>query len=420
MKKRILMLTAAFVVLAGTLAGFSAFEAHVVNVSATIENALSVSPESIKFGTVFPQEYIEKNMRVALSNSFVDEERVDDVEYFIRQKPMPREEAYDGEGQNDFASRREAAHWCWSNQVGMTDDQGNEITELSEDYYDNCYYNLCPYLSKHSEDENDDDLNAFHNPVNNDVNGYLAKSDNDTEDNWIIDLAVPCFDGSCAQDWESFVTGINSEATPSEWTLDPSLEHEQFGCDLWVEVSGISRSNSIGIYEETGDGSGELGQRLGTMNYSYATSTNMLEGTIALNEYGNSVLASGDYALVLNGPRSGSVQSGSTNDLLASQACLNGDLDDGWWMRYTDNTGETVCNLPEPLPADYAGAEGYYNFDTGVSSVDGYSFSVSLPDGNYNEVQFLIKDMSEDWETVGEYPGVGEINGLTSFFDFNL
>jgi len=66
---------------------FAAFEAHVVNVTATIENALSVPIEAIDFGTVFPQERLDRYIDVALSQSFIDEDRVDDVEYIIRQKP---------------------------------------------------------------------------------------------------------------------------------------------------------------------------------------------------------------------------------------------------------------------------------------------------------------------------------------------
>src|SRR3990167_575633 len=66
---------------------FAAFEAHVVNVTARIENALSVPVDPIAFGTVFFQEQLERRLPVQLSQSFLDENRVDDVEYIIRQKP---------------------------------------------------------------------------------------------------------------------------------------------------------------------------------------------------------------------------------------------------------------------------------------------------------------------------------------------
>src|SRR3989344_5136550 len=85
--KKILAIGGALAVAALVAPAFMAFEAHVVNVTATIENALSAPLESIDFGTVFPQEHLEKTLRVGLSDSFIAEDRVDDVEYFIRQKP---------------------------------------------------------------------------------------------------------------------------------------------------------------------------------------------------------------------------------------------------------------------------------------------------------------------------------------------
>ena len=70
---------------------FAAFEAHVINVTATIENALYVHPESRNFGTIFPQEYKEMGIFVTFSQSFSAENqtRVDDVDYVIKQKPKP-------------------------------------------------------------------------------------------------------------------------------------------------------------------------------------------------------------------------------------------------------------------------------------------------------------------------------------------
>ena len=71
---------------------FSAFEAHVINVVAQIENALYVHPESRNFGTVFPQEYREMGIFVTFSESFSasDQTRVSKVDYDIKQKPKPR------------------------------------------------------------------------------------------------------------------------------------------------------------------------------------------------------------------------------------------------------------------------------------------------------------------------------------------
>jgi hypothetical protein len=52
-------------------AAFSAFEAHVINVTAKIENALEVPVDEIDFGTVFAQERLDKVFTVSLSDAFV-------------------------------------------------------------------------------------------------------------------------------------------------------------------------------------------------------------------------------------------------------------------------------------------------------------------------------------------------------------
>ena len=55
MKKKILLSIIAVATVIGGVAAMSAYEAHVVNVTAHIENALKViPPEKLVFGTVFP------------------------------------------------------------------------------------------------------------------------------------------------------------------------------------------------------------------------------------------------------------------------------------------------------------------------------------------------------------------------------
>ena len=160
----------------------AAFEAHVVNVTARIENALNVPVREITFGTVFPQEKLDQFFNVSLSQSFRDEDRVDDVDYFIRQKPK----CWNGnEQQPVFGQVTHNADGTFS-----CVDEGLTILPL-----------LCPYLSKHevSEDgtaqENDEQpgISAFHGPIDAsawtlavaklwDVQGHLAKAQQDFDD----------------------------------------------------------------------------------------------------------------------------------------------------------------------------------------------------------------------------------------------
>lgn len=239
------LVTLAFV--AAGAAGLTAFEAHVINVTAAIENALNVPIKAIDFGTVFPQEKLDKQFDVSLSSSFLSENRVDDVDYFLRQKPK-----------------------CGVPIANTSPVEYSEFVQVGEDAQGNfvCPQGsvalplLCPYLSKHeltadggdiaAPAENDGPgILAFHGPIaladwtmgvakQYDVQGRMAKSEQDTSDTWDIDLKVPCFGGHCAQDWSSFVLGINPSSTPASYIQPLQYEHELYGCDLWLEVKGIS------------------------------------------------------------------------------------------------------------------------------------------------------------------------------------
>jgi len=75
MKKVLLIGTAIVMVLSG-VAAVSAYEAHVVNVTAHVENAIETSlavGETTEFGTVFPQEWHKAHVTVELSLSAIEE-----------------------------------------------------------------------------------------------------------------------------------------------------------------------------------------------------------------------------------------------------------------------------------------------------------------------------------------------------------
>src|SRR3989344_6706737 len=180
-----------------------------INVGAThvpITPILSVSPPFISFSTVFPGEVLFRPFTVDLSQAFINEPSLDDVEYRIVQKPKPR-----------IDSDAERAY-CQQNPTDYT----------------RCYRSLCPYLSKEADltPPNDTGLAAFHDPnaPSSVVTGYLAKSANDLSDTWTVDLHVPCFSGQCDQ-----ANGI-----PPEYQLDPALNGEVFGCDLVIEIEKLS------------------------------------------------------------------------------------------------------------------------------------------------------------------------------------
>ena len=300
-------------VVVGGAAAFSAFEAHIINVTATIENALLVDTQPLSFGTVFPQEHIvlDQPIRIALSESFLQQSRVTQVEYVIKQKPKvriwsdpivltsPDRQPNGGAPANqggdpyipveilqldlasiapiDLTKTNASGHQvsridsffdifveldtpprppvgpafsgpAWSlcenyapaKNIG-TSDVPNWVPDWSNfnnDWYKFCYPVLGPYLSKDAvksvppvpSDAEEDSLAAFHNPYDPAtwVHGHLTTG-TDPIDTWRLDVNVPCFVRYCAQDW-----------THLGWELPKALEHQTFGTDLWVEVSGIA------------------------------------------------------------------------------------------------------------------------------------------------------------------------------------
>jgi hypothetical protein len=68
--KKLLLGLAALVMVASGVATVSAYEAHVVNVEATVENALHVTIDKIEFGTVFPEEWQTRTIWLENSTSF--------------------------------------------------------------------------------------------------------------------------------------------------------------------------------------------------------------------------------------------------------------------------------------------------------------------------------------------------------------
>jgi hypothetical protein len=85
--KKIFISLASVGAVVASAAMFAAFEAHVINVTAKIENALYVDSYGIDFGTVFPQEYIsDQDFVVGLSDSFKAQGRATTVNYKIVQK----------------------------------------------------------------------------------------------------------------------------------------------------------------------------------------------------------------------------------------------------------------------------------------------------------------------------------------------
>ncbi len=272
--KRIFLAGGALAAVLVTMPMFAAFEAHVVNVTATIENALTVPVKFLEYGTVFPQEKLDQFLDVRLSQSFDAQSRLDDVTYHIRQKPKcaitsNNGQSYDNtvvNGEHIYTGTGEVVVTLGDNPAttpdvetnfpNVTIDCGPTPRPLVTGETWGVLPSLCPYLSKHEmttdSPENDTNLNAFHEPFFvqngtttidwNEAFGKLIQSAGDLADQWKIDLRVPCFSGSCAQDWPNFIRteSGNPQIDVEKYKANPLDEHKVFGCDLWFEVNGFS------------------------------------------------------------------------------------------------------------------------------------------------------------------------------------
>ncbi len=236
MKKKILLTIGGMVIVVAGIIGMAAYEAHVINVTAHIENALKVTPNApIAFGTVFPQENFERRLFVTTSESFCQptQRRVLNIDYKIVQKPKcicNNQPIGDG-----FAAA--AVDPCPQGQYAPVD----YATHLCPAGYHEMPL-LCPYLSKMPVYQDpapytDSGVPAFHD-LNAVATGTINK-DHDLLDEWKIDLAVPCFDGYCAQDYDEFVHSYNPQADPHDFEAPGNPEGTDFGCDFWFEVTNI-------------------------------------------------------------------------------------------------------------------------------------------------------------------------------------
>lgn len=227
------MALVAVVAVVGGIAALSAYEAHVINVTAHIENALSVPTSHIGFGTVFPQETVNENFTLGFSSSFLAQSRVNVVNYKIVQKPKP----------------------IWPKPAGCTQPYSTEeaaraycIAQTTPDLTC-CYRDLCKFLSKTDadpEDSNDTSEPSYFVPgltgapatcnmQQPQATGRLDKTlvgatpaPADPTDAWTVDLKVPPIDGTVGQDWPAGCPTVSAEA--------------DYGCDLWIEVTGITQA----------------------------------------------------------------------------------------------------------------------------------------------------------------------------------
>lgn len=248
MKKGLLVVGALAIAIA-TVPMFAAFEAHVINVTAHIENALRVNTHELEFGTVFPQEYVKRPFDISLSSSFIGQWRLADVKYKIVQKPKPTAALIEYFG-SDVDKARAYCH-----EKGAGAPVPPKLDTIMPPTVLGCYLDLCQFLSKLPVGDEPRDVghpsyyvSATGNPGTPSPNdycqepspeiatGYLDKRLQDYSDTWLVDLKVPPVRGYVGQDWPASCANY---VVPED--------SQDYGCDLWVEVTGFSKYCPIGV-----------------------------------------------------------------------------------------------------------------------------------------------------------------------------
>ena len=135
-------------------AAFSAFEAHVVNVTATINNATGVDVSAITFGNVFPEQVQVNPINFSLSASFLSASNTNAsiLTYVLKQKPKCMGNASGTIG--TFAQVLDVPGNGTSTPITFTCPAGFVEMPL-----------LCPYLSKHGSNTGDTNIPSFHGPT---------------------------------------------------------------------------------------------------------------------------------------------------------------------------------------------------------------------------------------------------------------
>ena len=220
MKKVMLVAFALILVVAG-LVSAAAFEGHVVDVRAHVENALWVDPIEINYGNfTFPQESIDRYICIGLTESFVNvnQTRVCDVKYALIWETKPIE-----------------GHDPVPGQLEICDPTGSGN-----------FTDIYPYILLTTGDGSDNQTPfPMWVPANAVAWGTLDKCLPDNCDTWGLKFDVPVFDL-----WYNEGT---DPATPSG-VLGPDeycIVEEWVGCDQcpyrWVKVPHADLGNNLKI-----------------------------------------------------------------------------------------------------------------------------------------------------------------------------
>lgn len=227
----------------GATFGAAAFEGAVLQVAAQAGNVI-VTPVSVRFEAVFPQEtLLSEEITLEASQSFLDDPGIAHAYYTFYQYPQSK-------GDPDEIISVGAPYFYSGSRQNFCRNHQPASASLADPYYQNCKPVLCNYLSKKKgpsdnpaelggnqdvpfsqRDPNlDYELDAPHSPFAPPAQGHFNKN---YKDYWQFDLAVPCFEGFCAQDYNPSLFGV---------PLPEEFMGQEFGCDVEIVITAVTQS----------------------------------------------------------------------------------------------------------------------------------------------------------------------------------
>ena len=173
------------------VAAVSAFEGHAVNVRAHVENAMWVEKTEIDFGVVFPEQQIQDDVWIGLSQSFLDQERYSSVQYEV---------------------------WWEPKDINDPDPQNPALDPDDDGFYEPIYPFILLTCSGDTGMPTQARIDAMASENVTPAGAGLLSKPDDLIDNWHIVFSPPAFD--CA------VNSITDPTTPSGILILADLDYE--------------------------------------------------------------------------------------------------------------------------------------------------------------------------------------------------
>ena len=229
MKTKAILILAALLMVVSGVAAVSAYEAHIINVKAHVENALTVNTAEIDFGTVFPEEYFMEERNISLSESALaelgngEEGDLENVNYEIFAEYKIFEP---GDPQPTYY--RWLGDWLWVDMDGEMP-SGDTMGDWT---------NVGAQPDATFANDGTEQANAP-SPMAKGTGHTGQLNDANREDDLSVLLLTPCFHG---------YYNIDTDIKPDWWPLGtwPLLDQDlhdgvDLGLDLKVQITSITR-----------------------------------------------------------------------------------------------------------------------------------------------------------------------------------